>query len=808
MSQKVEKPTVDIKSIILEFFKNWKLFLIVGFICMSFTAVTYKFGPRFYRVKSVIIFKTDDNQASNEPGSYLEGYDIVNKEKQFHNEVLFYRSTPLIKKVIKDLNLETSYYMKNSKIPNVMNLGLNNIYKVNPFNVIFDKNKPQPTNTFFQVEIINSESYILSAYNPEVDLYNYKDDIVTHEKVYLEVYGKYKFGQQVSSDKYSFTITLNQNYNPEIFKDQDLYFVFENIEGLSLAFQNESYVKASLIDATIAEVYFTWENKLLAIEFLDALTNKYIEVNLEEKNKYASNTLDYIDRQLSSISDSLGFTEQQLQNFRTSYNVMDINEKSEQLYARLQIYEDERALLEQTRRVLQDLGNYFIANRESENIVAPSAAGLEDGMLSDLLTELNDLASERDMMIQNQQLRNPRLKTVNSSMGNLVNTILENIRFSLQSTNAAINEANSQITSVQSEISQLPQTQRRLINIERKYNMTDAAYTSLLEKRIQAQIAKASTEADCEIIEPTRYETLASPNVKLLLAIGLFLSFLIPSSIILLRNFFSNTINSETEISSITEGRTFGYIPYLSKATSSNVVNNFPHTGISEAFYTLRSNIAYKLDDKLNKVILVTSSVPNEGKSFTALNLATSFAKANNRILLIDFDLRKQSNTYNQMHGENISGLSHYLIGAQSLDEIIIETDITNLDYIPSGDIPPSTIELLASPMVKDLIETLKEEYDYIVIDTPPYALLTDAFMLMRFSDLNLYVVRLGIAQKKSFEYSIDDMRSKNIDNLDFLFNDSSTKSSSHHYKSSYYGNVPKKKGLFSRKKKLKTKQS
>ena len=795
MDHNQQNNSLDFKEVVRQILDKWKMFGVFLFAAAVIAVLYVKLTPKTYKVGSVIEFKTDDSKKSvKDGGDYLEGYDIINREKLFQNEVTYYRSTPIIKQVVQDLKLEVSYFAKTDKLPFYMYIGLENIYKQTPFQVLFDKTHLQPISTLFYIDIIDNETFYLYAENVETDLYSYEEDRIKRKYAYFNLDGQYKFGEQIEMDDCSFTIVLNSNYNQEFFSGQNLYFSFNSLEGLALGIRDKLNVRATSLESTIAEVSFTWQNPELAIDFLNNLTQKYIDINLEAKTNYANKTLEYIDLQLSNMSDSLGFTGQQLQDFRASHGILQIASKSEQLLTDIQELQAHKLAIIQSLSVLESLQDVF-QDADSRNIIVPSAYGLEDaGILPDLLDQLNELKAERDLI---KQSKSPRLTILNASIDNLIITTRQNIQFNIDVNNKTLADIESQISQKNREVSLLPQTERKLLDIERKFNLTDAAYTSLLEKRMQAQIAKASTQPDCEVIEPTRFISVASPNVKLILIAAIFLGGFIPLLIVLFKNFFSKTVDRIVDIPSFAKERIVGFLSFMDKKTD-NIVNDLPRTHLAEAFYILRSNLRHKLKDETNKVILITSSVPNEGKSFSTLNLATSFAKAHDRVILLDFDLRKDKPLLGGITQGN-AGLSRYLIGESSLEDIIQTTQIENLDYIHSGETPANAIELLSSPRIGELIEVLKAEYDYVIIDTPPYGLLTDAFLLMRYSDINLYMIRTGISLSKTLELSCTDLVDKNIENVYFLVNSSRLQENKgYYYKGSYYGEKPKKKfGIF-----------
>jgi tyrosine-protein kinase Etk/Wzc len=184
---------------------------------------------------------------------------------------------------------------------------------------------------------------------------------------------------------------------------------------------------------------------------------------------------------------------------------------------------------------------------------------------------------------------------------------------------------------------------------------------------------------------------------------------------------------------------------------------------MAESFHMLRSNLVYYLRGETNKTILVTSSMPSEGKSFTSINLATSFALANSKTILVEFDLRNPNRFINEVfNAKELVGISSYLINKASLDEIIVPTEISNLDIMPAGQIPPNPIELISSTKTHQLFNELKKRYDFIIIDTPPYGLVTDAFLLMNIADIKLYVTRIGYTKKKvHLQSNMEDVEGK-----------------------------------------------
>jgi capsular exopolysaccharide synthesis family protein len=775
--------TLDIKKILSHFLRVWYLYLALGVVLITGALLFLKFSAKTYTASAKVVLNLSQQRVSNNNNEeYFNLSSIINQETSIQNELSVLSSTPLIEEVIRDMDLKVSYYQKVDKIPKEFTFNFTNIYRQSPFLVIPNEEHWQPIGTFIYINILSEEEFIIATSKENVALYNYSSDRTNYTFNTFKLDGIYKFGEEITSDFCSFKVLLNSNYIEQQFKGKDLFFRFNSFEHLTSSFKNALTVEGNSLESTLVNLSFTAENALLSVDFLSDLIDKYIEKSLNEKNYLASKTIEYIDFQLSNISDSLGRSEQELQNFRRNYNVMDIDEKAGTIVNQMQLLENNRDVIQTRLGYLQQMKQYFEDNEDMTSILAPSSIGLDDPLLNSLIQELTSLSSEKQQIIINGQLNNPRLKTLNTSILNLKNAISENINFSIKSTNNALNEINVKIASLRSEYRRLPQTQRRLLGIERQFNLNDAVYTSLLEKRIQAEISRASNLPDCEVIEPAQYAGIASPNRIFVLAISVFLTLLIPTLYVLIAKIFTDKVKEREEILQLTGFNVIGDLPLASKI-SSNVVEIEPKSKISEIIQSISSSINYYLLGKSNSVILITSTYPDEGKSFLSLNIATSFARQHKKTLLIDFDLRIKHTAFQELKEPGKIGLSEFLINdASKVEDLIANTGIKNLDFIYSGEVAPNPIELISHERTSTLFEELRKVYDYIVLDTPPYGLVTDSFILMRYADIKLYVSKIGIIKKSILKYSLEDLEGKGIENLYLVINNSNMVSSSYSY--------------------------
>ncbi|MFH0758619.1 MAG: polysaccharide biosynthesis tyrosine autokinase [Bacteroidota bacterium] len=751
--------------------KSWYLVLFSLLLLLGGTVFYIKFAAKSYKVRASVLLKIEKSNAyGSNPDDMMRVYDLIEKDKNLQNEMLIIQSSPLIKAVIEEMDLAVSYYQQEDKLPKELEFSMKDLYKEAPFIVLPEQGAPQPIGVYFYISVIDEETYRISASSKDAMIVDLTDESVILEKTAFHLSGVFRFGEIVGNSFTSFRVLLNSNYNTEDYWGKDLFFKFNTISILASTFKENLKVETSALDATMVELTLISQKTQMGVDFLNALISKYIEHNLDAKNYLAIKTIEHLDFQLADISQSLGSSEDELQDIRKSSSVMNVDEKAEGVYNQLQIAEEKRAEIDRTRNSLVQMSDYFADNDDSNGFMAPSAMGLDDPLLSTLIQDLTTLNTERQQLINNNQLRSPRLRTLEITIGNLKEVIKENLHYSINSKNSELQEINNQIRELNREYASLPFTQRRLLGIERKFNLSENVYMSLLEQRIQAQIIKASNLPDCEIVEPPQYVSVYSPKKALFLIGALFMGLLLPVLFVLIKKMLTGKVLNKEELKHLTKLNLIGSIPQENK-TSINVIKDQPNSIVAEAFHTLRTNIIYYLMGKQNQVILVTSSMAGEGKSFSALNLASSIANTNNKTALVEFDLRNPSELYEKLGIRGLIGVSSYLINKASLDEMVISSGLPNLDIILAGQIPPNPVELISGENTTKLFEELRSKYDYIIVDTPPYGLLTDSFILMKYADINLYVTRIGYVNKRMLTTSLEDIASKEIANIHLLIN-------------------------------------
>jgi capsular exopolysaccharide synthesis family protein len=348
----------------------------------------------------------------------------------------------------------------------------------------------------------------------------------------------------------------------------------------------------------------------------------------------------------------------------------------------------------------------------------------------------------------------------------------ENLRNLIENTTRSINSLKDRQSEVSSRLNKLPAKEQQMINIQRQYNLTNEIYTFLLKKRAETNIALASSISDIQVIESASFETAKPRGLTktMILSFGFILGLAIPCGSVLLVNFLDNRILSQEDIENNTLLPIVGNIMHSADSSELTVFSN-PKSNIAESFRELRTNLEFILDCPGAKVISIHSINPGEGKSYNAVNLGTVLAMNNHKVLIIGADLRKPK-LQTIFNVGNKLGLSNYLIGHNTFDEVIYPTSVENLTILPAGPSPLNPSEILGKSAMKELIEKVRAQFDYIILDNAPVAMVTDGIIMSRISDLNIFILRYGMSGKHQLEIINKYATTKKVNNICILVND------------------------------------
>lgn len=517
---------------------------------------------------------------------------------------------------------------------------------------------------------------------------------------------------------------------------------------------NASGFTAKMADkgSSIVNLSLTTNIPQKGVKMLDAIMQAYKDVSMDEKLMQAKNTIQFVDERLRVLSGDLDSVEGSIEAFKRSNGIADISAESELFMENVAESDKMLAQLDLQLTLLGELERYVIGRGKNPGMV-PSLIGLPDGgYTSSLLSKLY----EAELKLQETKARNGEKSDLVMAAKQEIQTMkeslfesIQNVRKNLQSLRREYNAKAGKYSELMRDI---PSKERKLLNITRQQVVKNGLYTYLLEKREEAAIQYSATLGDVQVLQPAVSNPRpVSPNVSRTYGLALFFGLSLVALVLFLRQWFNNTLQYRSEIERLTP------IPVLDEivqvdADSPLVMKDGNRTLIAEQFRSLRTNLGYYTTEIPQKIkILVSSSIPGEGKSFISTNLAITYSLTGKTTVLIESDLRKPNVSEHFKVSRRI-GLSNYLSGSVDIDGILQETGIPNLYIIPSGPLPPNPVELIiGTSKYKDLVDTLIARFDRVVIDCPPIGLVTDAQLLSHMVDLSLFVCRQNHTPKDAF---------------------------------------------------------
>lgn len=754
--QNNEEQSIDIKQLIFIFLSHWYLFLIGVVVALAVGFVVNRYKPNIYQTSGTVLIKDAnfgyDATAIMTSGSF-NGYQNVD------NEIAILKSYTLTDRAVRKMDIEVTYLEKGR-------VTVSELYKTAPFIVEFDRAVPQAVGLEYTIESLSPQAIILHASSEGYSMYDYLlSQTVSVSMNNVDVTTECKPGEMVDNGYNRFRIVLNDRYDPEVDNNRNLSFWLNSYA--SLVRQNSSFsVNPTSKQSSVIVVTTNGYNSAKIVDFTNTLLTEYVNRGLEKKNMVSENTIEFIDNELEGIQESLSSAESDLKDFRQENDAINLDLQANQVYTNLRALEAEKSEMAVNVKIYKRLQDYIkVQINDPENLAAPSTMGINDPLLNQLARDLVTLAQTKATKMLTQTEQHPEIIKINEQIVTTKKALLENVNNLVENAQMSLNEINRRIAMLESESRQLPVKQQQLLNYQRNFLFNEDTYKYLMQRRAEAQILKASNTPDNEILDIARAErTLRiSPRTSVNYFIALILGLLIPALYLFLKNYFNMTISDRKDVEKLTRFPIVGQVAQTSD-TNPLVVINSPKSPIAESFRSIRTNIEFLTQGKEKSSILVTGDMQSIGKTFNSINIASIYAFYGKKTVLLGFDMRKPK-LFQEFGLNNNTGISSFLSNKESFEDIIQTASmVPNLDIITSGPIPPNPAELIASAKCEELFNLLKERYDYIIIDTPPLGLVTDAFLLMRFADVNLFIVRQGVTNKNIFGSIIKDLEDRGID--------------------------------------------
>ncbi|CAG4999603.1 Tyrosine-protein kinase wzc [Dyadobacter sp. CECT 9275] len=729
----------DFLEILFKFLRNWYWFLLTVGISL-FVARFYLRGyAPIYRMSATILIK-QDGSASN-ANNIVDQLDLADS-KILDNEMAILKSRPLVGKVVDNLGLTVTYWYEGENRDT-------EIYKDSPVKI--EVTEILSGGPFFVRPLPGNQFELLSEEHKKLGVFYYSEKLNSR-------YGKFRVFKQGEGEVAAGAAPV------KVIMQGKESVIAELIGAIQVGLQNP---KSTLVSISI-------ENSLQekGKDILMNLLDEYTFATLADKNMEASNTLRFIEERLKIVSMELGDVEQNVEEFRRTKGIADLGAEANLFLGKVQQNDSKLNEIDINLRVLDGVESYV--NSSDVGNIAPATLGVSDGVLNSYINQLSNLEAERLKLSQTVQEGNPYLETLNTQMRNIRQAIQENLKNQRSNLLIAKNSVLSLNDRLEGTISSIPKKEREFVGIKRQAGVKENLYLLLLQKREETALSYASTVTDSRMIEPPfALPGAIKPDKRQIYSYAVLIGLLIPAALIFLRESLRNTVQSKKEIESKTGFKVFGEISVKNKNNPGQFIDLKSRSLISEQIRMIRSNMQYVFADNeidTGKTLIVTSSISGEGKSFITVNMAAAFALLDKRVIIVGLDLRKPT-IHQYLDADNKEGLSNYLIGQAKEKDIIKATAVENLFIIPSGPVPPNPSELISNNKIEQLIASLRQNFDYIIMDTPPLALVTDTTLLAPLADAAFYIVRHEKTPKIYLKTIADLKTQKLFKSINIIFN-------------------------------------
>ncbi|HET6244701.1 MAG: polysaccharide biosynthesis tyrosine autokinase [Bacteroidetes bacterium] len=756
----------DLKQVWKVFIENWYIMLLFVLISASIAYIyTYKLTDVFAGRTQILIKSSETYDYQNQ---LYKGLGYYGAYEDISNQKRVITSYNLIEQTVAKLNLDVSYFI-------IGRLKTTEVYESMPFRIHITLLNNQLFEKPVQFKIIDENKYQL--------IYE-KEDKVNIKKVL-------SFDADIHETDFVIRVDKSPGITSQTIanlKEIDYFFKVHTKSSLVRKYKNALSVE-NVEYTSVLQITLEDEIPARAVTFLDTLSKVYIDYTLRSKIDVNENTLTYIDRQLTEAIDMMSEIEDDLEKYRSNKSILNLSREAEEYFDKLLTYDSQKRSLELLLQSIASLEEYIISSKDAkETRLLPPAVYIndDDDFLKKSVNELYTMQIGINSMYFSAKEENAGLQQMKERVEFLRKDILVYLTNSKKAIRSKIEDIKAQIRQYETIIKSIPKTQRDMLNINRKLQVNEKMYLYLLEKKANTVIARAGIIPETKVIESAMSIGLVKPNKSKIIytasLIGLVFSFIL----IFVRIVFFEKIENSTGLKEMTSIPVFGEIIYANEAeTEYIIVDSNPKSAITESFRSVRTNLEYLPVEGLCKTILITSHNPNEGKTFCSINLAAIIAKADKKVLLLELDLHKPK-VYVGLKLKSELGISSILAGKVDTKECIMKTSIENLDVILSGPIPPNASELILNKRLLDLLEYGKNLYDYIIIDTPPIGLITDALVLMKYADATLFVLNTQFAKKEYVKNAEEVVTNNGVRNFGFLLNGVKIKKSKYYYNYSY----------------------
>lgn len=758
----VEKP-IDVMSIILKYLSYWKWFVLSAAFCIVIAVLYIFFSLTKYEIATSIVFKDDQRGGGVTELNVFKEMGVVTRRSNVDNEVEILKKSLIVESVVRELGLYVTYTEMKPILPIEVE-GWKNVLSYLPHR---------------KTAILYGDENPLVVYLSENDLNSISKPI----KIDLEINQKNQltFSGNYNKEKYQKTVPLENGMvslpfgNLKIVKGKEI--PDENMR-LQLTINHPQDVADSYLDnlkieltsktSSVADISLVAYNVNLGRDFLEKYINSYNEKGIKDQQRLAEETSRVIESHLANLSSELSQVEDQTQDFRQSRGLTDIASQADLYNAQLASIGQKRTDVESQYSIASDL--LLFVEQISEYQLIPANSGIRSPVLNDQITNYNNLVLEKNKLARIASNSNQSMIDLNSQLKSTFNSVVSGLRNEKNNLDIQLRDINTDYSRNNAKVRAIPQQERVFSDLKRQQNIKEDLFLYLLQKKEERFMNMTTVEPNSRIIDNIRVLDAIWPNKIIILFIALVMSVILPLLGIKIRDLLRYQIDTREDLEDISSIPVLGEIP-KSAQMHGLAVKEGSNDSFNEMIRLLRANVLFVTDGKENKVINMLSSISGEGKSFVLLNLGMSLALLDKKVLIVELDIRRPK-LAKELNLDTDKGITLFLSGHSDKNQLVIPSGVhPNLSIIPAGAIPPNPNELLAKPVLDELISDMRDEYDYILIDTAPLGLVSDSFLLNRLADVNLYVARSGYTPKKFIEDAERHFHDKRLNKMYFILN-------------------------------------
>jgi tyrosine-protein kinase Etk/Wzc len=768
---KGEEEEISLIELFWKYIRYWK-WIVLGVVVALMAAAGYLYyATPVYKISSSVILK-DVQSAQKMPAlGTLDELALLGAVNNVEDEAYVMKSKSVVRAVVDRLNLHTSYIVE-GRIKDT------DLYTKSPVIVAMERSELDNLNQDIdlEMEMLSDGSIAVKGITPGLP----SDTVFKNLPALLHTpYGNISFTQR-------------EGVKPDYRK---LLVSIRRPEAVIRACRSNLDIQQANRQSSVLNLAYNTPYVEKGKDFLNTLVEEYNNQAIEDKNMQALNTQKFINERIAIIDRELSEAEQNVEEYKRSQGLTDLQADLARTMQMSSQYEQQLVEVESQLSIVKSLRDY-VNNPANVDQPIPVNIGIEDPTLNATISEYNRLLLQRQRLAQSVTPDNPVMRKLEDEIAGLRTSINSSISSVLQGLTTRRRDLMNQSNLYSGRIGSMPTQEREFIDLSREQQIKANLFLMLLQKREENALALAAVANKAKVLDEATVEGKVAPRTPLILAAALLLGLLLPSVIIYVVSLFQYRIESRADVEKIAKVPLLAEIPRYEEDENIAITKD-DRSSIAEAFRMLRTSLMLALGgDK--KVVVFTSTVSGEGKTFVAINTALSLALLNKKVVIVELDLRiPRVRQYFHLHEKN--GISNYLSGLETdIEKLVMPSEIHEHLYIlPSGPIPPNPAELLTHPTLDKAIARLCERYDYIVIDSPPVSQVADTLIINRVSDATVYVCRAGYSSKNSLRFANDLMEEGRLKNMLLVVNDVKDFHHGYGYRYGYrygYGNDKAKK--------------